>query len=93
VRIEEAPLPKWRQHWAKVRSEWRKGRDRRQKAWRTLRTAGSKAVGFAFEGAGATLISFGVHEMYRPAGYVTGGLLVWILLWSVKQDGKREGGR
>lgn len=37
---------------------------------------------------GATLISYGVYQVYPPAGLVVAGLLAWGLQWNY---GKEEG--
>ncbi len=37
---------------------------------------------------GATLISYGVHSVHAPAGYVVAGLLLWAIQWNY---GKEEG--
>jgi hypothetical protein len=39
---------------------------------------------------GATLISYGVWLVYVPAGFVTGGFMAWLLLWSNEKDRRGE---
>lgn len=33
------------------------------------------------------LVSFAVWQMYAPAGYGVGGLLVWALQWNYGKEG------
>lgn len=85
------PLPVWRQYLARYRDAWRRSRDRRTELRAAFVSTASAMLAIAISGAGAILIAYGVHEIYRPAGYVTGGLMCWLLLWSHERD--REGGR
>jgi hypothetical protein len=80
------PLPVWRQHLARYRDTWRRSKDRRKAALAALQSAVTLGLSLAFSGAGATLISYGVWEMHRPAGYITGGLMCWLLQWSRERD-------
>lgn len=85
------PLPVWRQHLARFRDRWRKSGDRRASVYAAFVSTASVMLGLAISGAGAILISYGVYEVYRPAGFVTGGLMCWLLLWSHERDrGRRE---
>lgn len=49
-----------------------------------------KALTLAISVLGAILISYGVLLVYVPAGYVVGGLMCWLLLWSHEQDRRRS---
>lgn len=73
------PLPR-RVQW------WRRTRNQRQAALKTLRTAAAALLILAVSVVGATLISYGVYQVYAPAGYVVGGLMCWLLLWSHEKD-------
>ncbi|QMP84385.1 putative cysteinyl-tRNA synthetase [Streptomyces phage Dagobah] len=85
------PLPAWKQRWAKFRADWRRSKDRRQKVRMTLQRTATLGVTLAFHLGGATLISFGVYQMYSPAGYICGGLMCWLLSWASERDtGRRE---
>ena len=77
------PLPRRVQY-------WRRTRERRQQAFRTFKITASKALTLAISVLGAILISFGVWSIYAPAGYIVGGFICWMLLWSHEQD---KGGR
>lgn len=78
------PLPR-RVQW------WRRTKNRRQTALTTLKSTASALLVLAVSILGATLVSFGVYQMYAPAGFITGGLMCWVLLWSHEQDrGRRQ---
>lgn len=84
VRDDLKPLPAWKQ-W------WRKGANRRKEARVTLGSTARAGLTLAITVLGATLISYGVWSACAPAGFVTGGILVWVMLWSHEQDkGRRE---
>ena len=70
---------------------WREGRIARARAWKSFKAVVAKVLTLAISVLGATLISFGVWQMYAPAGYIVGGALIWVLLWSHEQD--RKGGQ
>ena len=70
---------------------WREGRIGRARAWKSFKTVVVRVLTLAISVLGATLISFGVWQMYAPAGYIVGGALIWVLLWSHEQD--RKGGQ
>jgi hypothetical protein len=70
---------------------WRRTRDRRQAAYTTFKAMGAKALILAISVLGATLVSYGAWMIYAPAGYIVGGLLCWVLLWSHEQDHGRTG--
>lgn len=76
------PLPR-RVQW------WRKTRDARQQALKTFNAWAVKALTIAISMVGATLISFGVWNVYHPAGYIVAGLLLWGVQWNY---GKEEDG-
>lgn len=85
------PLPVWRQHVARLAAAWRRSKDRRHRACGTLVSAGIMLLTLAISTAGATLISYGVYRIYEPAGYIAGGFMCWLLLWSHERDkGRRE---
>lgn len=77
------PLPR-RVQW------WRRTRIRRQAAFTTFRSQVRKALTLAISVLGAMLVSYGVYQVYVPAGYVVGGMLCWVLLWSHEQDKRRS---
>lgn len=84
------PLPVWRQKLARYRDQWRRSKDRRHRAWVTLQSAVTLALTLAFTLGGATLISFGVYRMYAPAGYITGGIMCWLLQWAAGETNRRR---
>lgn len=77
------PLPVWKQ-W------WRRGRKQRQQAYVTMKSTVRTGLTLAITVVGATLISYGVWTACPSAGYVTGGVLVWVMLWSHEQDKRRS---
>ncbi len=77
------PLPVWKQR-------WRRGRKQRQQAYVTMQSTVRSLLTLAITVLGATLISYGVWTACAPAGYVTGGILVWVMLWSHEQDKRRS---
>lgn len=85
------PLPAWRQRLAQFRAWWKRSRYQRQKRYRTLGIAVQKLLTLAISVLGATLISYGAYLIYAPLGYITGGMLAWLLLWSHEQDRRRSG--
>lgn len=85
------PLPVWKQRLARFRAWWKRSKDRRRKGYRTLAIAAQRLLILAISVAGATLISYGAYLIYAPGGYIVGGLLAWVLLWSHEQDRKRSG--
>lgn len=80
------PLPVWRQRLAAARAAWRRSKDRRKRAASTLQSAGTLALSLAISLAGGTLIAYGVYLIFEPAGYITGGLMAWLLQWSHEKD-------
>lgn len=92
MRDDLTPLPRWRQTVAKWSHKWRMGRGRRAKAYANLKIVGARGLTLAISVLGAMLISYGVWQIYAPAGYIVGGLLCWVLLWSHEQDAKRGNG-
>lgn len=75
------PLPAWKQ-------AWRRGGNRRREARQAFKTVTASLLTLVVSVLGATLISYGVYQVYAPAGYIVGGIMCWLLLWSHEQDGK-----
>mgnify|MGYP001613227173 CR=1 FL=1 len=73
------PLPRRVQY-------WRRTKNQRQTALKTLKTTAAALVVLAVSVLGAILVSYGVYQVYPPAGFVTGGLMCWLLLWSHEKD-------
>ena len=73
------PLPRWLQL-------WRSTRNRRRAALVAFKSAVAALTVLAVSVLGAILVSYGVFQVYAPAGYVTGGLMCWLLLWSHEKD-------
>ena len=65
---------------------WRKTREARRRAFATFKTMVTKALTLAFSVLGAMLISYGVYQVYAPAGYVICGVMIWLLQWSYERD-------
>lgn len=86
------PLPAHRRRWREMKAWWVRSRNRREQGLKSLWNAGQKATAFAFQWLGGTLISFGVYQTYPPAGYIAGGLICWLLLWSGEADRRRRSG-
>lgn len=86
----DKPLPKWRSLLLLGRSKWRRGRYARSKAYANLKIAGAKLLTLAISVVGAMLISFGVWQIYAPAGYIVGGFLAFGLQWSHEKDKERR---
>lgn len=84
------PLPRWQQKRRALVAWWHRTRDRRRAAYRTFKSGAASALTLAISVVGAILISAGVYQMYAPAGYVVGGFMCWLLLWSHEQDGRRR---
>ncbi len=76
------PLPKWKQHRARMVAWWRQSRDRRRTGLKNLKNAGRKGLTLAISVLGAILVSYGVWTIYSPAGFVTAGLLLWAIQWN-----------
>lgn len=83
MRDDLTPLPR-RVQW------WHRTKNRRQTALTTFKSTASALLVLAISALGAILISFGVYQVYNPAGYVVGGMMCWVLLWSHERD---KGGR
>ena len=69
------------------REKWLQGRDRRQRAYRSFKAAGRRALTLAISVLGATLVGYGVWMIYAPAGFIVGGLVLWILQWNYGSKG------
>lgn len=81
------PLPAWKQRQKALVAAWRRSRDSRVRRYATLRNAGRRGLTLAISVVGAMLVSFAVWQMYAPAGYAVGGLLVWALQWNYGKEG------
>lgn len=79
MRSDLTPLPT-RVQW------WRSTAGRRQKALLAFKVMVGTLVSLAVSMLGATLISFGVYSVYRPAGLIVAGVLVFVLQWSHEKD-------
>lgn len=73
------PLPR-RVQW------WRETRNQRRAALTTLKSTAEALLILAVSVLGAILVAYGVYQVYAPAGFVTGGLMCWLLLWSHERD-------
>jgi hypothetical protein len=73
-----------------ARSKWRRGRHARSIAYANLKIVGAKLLTLAISVLGAMLISYGVWQVYGPAGYVVGGVLLFALQWSHEKDKERR---
>lgn len=81
------PLPKWKQHRARMVAWWRRSTDQRRKTTETLKKAGRRGLTLAISLVGAMLISYGVWSVHHPAGYATAGLLLWAIQWNYGDEG------
>jgi len=70
---------------------WRRSANRRRNARQSIVKAAPAVWWFAISVAGAILIAFGAYQIYAPSGYIVGGLLAWLLVWSNEQDKGRQG--
>ena len=84
------PLSTYQQYLRHWKAVWHRTRYRRQTAYKTFKTGVAKLLTLAVSVLGATLIAYGVYQVYAPAGYVTGGIMCWLLLWSHEQDERRR---
>lgn len=82
------PLPRWKQRRNVLVAWWRRSRDRRRTAVSTMAKAGRTGLTIAISVVGAILISYGVWQVHHSAGYVTAGILLWVIQWNY---GKEEG--
>lgn len=80
------PLPVWRQYLARYRDAWRRSKDRRKQALVALHSAVTSLLSLAFHAGGGTLIAYGAYLMAPPAGYITGGIMCWLVAWSAERD-------
>ena len=87
------PLPVWRQYLARYRAAWRGSKDRRKQGLVALHSAVTTLLSLAFQAGGGTLIAYGAYLMAPPAGYITGGLMCWLLVWSAERDRRGTGER
>ncbi len=84
------PLPYWKQRVNAGRGAWRRGKAARAKAYTSLKVVGQKLLTLAISVVGAILISMGAHQIYAPSGFIVGGILCWVLLWSAEKDKERR---
>lgn len=90
-RTDLKPLPTWQRRSRELRAWWRRKRIARQIAYKSFKVQVAKLLTLAISVVGATLISYGVYDVYAPAGYVVGGIMCWLLLWSHEKDrGRRQ---
>lgn len=82
------PLPRWKQRQRALLAGWRRSKDRRLRAARSAGKAGRRGLTLAISLVGLIMVSHGVYSVYPPAGYVTGGILLWVLQWNY---GSKEG--
>lgn len=82
------PLPKWEQRRRSLVAWWHRSRDRRRTAAKSLKSMGRRALTLAISLLGAMLVSYGVWQVYAPAGFVTGGILLWAVQWNYGEGGK-----
>lgn len=85
------PLPVWRQYLARYLAGWKASKDRRKQGLVALLSAAKVILSLAFQAGGGTLIAYGAYLMAPPAGYITGGLMCWLLVWSAERDQGRNG--
>lgn len=81
------PQPRWKQYRARLVAWWQRSRDRRQRAYTNLKTAGRRALTLAISLVGATLVSYGAWMIYAPAGYLVAGGLLWAIQWNYGDEG------
>lgn len=90
-RTDLKPLPTYKQYALHAGALWRRKRIARQIAYKSFKLQVAKLLTLAISVVGATLISYGVYDVYAPAGYVVGGIMCWLLLWSHEKDrGRRQ---
>ena len=85
------PLPVWRQYLARNLAAWRRSGDRRKRGLVALHSAVTTLLSLAFQAGGGTLIAYGAYLMAPPAGYITGGIMCWLVAWSTERDLGRNG--
>lgn len=85
---EFKPLPVWEQRRRALVASWRRSRDRRRKAYRSLASAARRGLTLAISMLGATLVSYAAWMIYAPAGFGIAGVLLWAIQWNY---GDREG--
>lgn len=82
MRNDPKPQPEWRQHRARMVAWWRRSRDSRQRAVTATRNGAARLLTLAISMLGAILVAYGVWAIYAPAGYITGGILLWAVQWN-----------
>jgi hypothetical protein len=85
------PLPPWRQRLARYQAAWKASKDRRREVLVALLSAAKVVLSLAFHAGGGTLIAYGAYLMAPPAGYITGGIMCWLVAWSTERDLGRNG--
>lgn len=80
------PLPRWKQRQHALVAAWRRSKDRRSKAYQTLKKAGRRGLTLVVSVVGATLVSYGVWSLHSSAGYVVAGLLLWAIQWNYGEE-------
>lgn len=76
------PLPAWRQRWNAHRDRWKKTRNRRKQRLAAFASLARRGLTLAISGTGATLVAIGVYQVFAPAGWIAGGLLLWAVQWN-----------
>lgn len=76
------PYPLWRQRLLRAQAAWRRSKDRRLKAYCAFRIAGRQGLTLAISLLGAILVAYGMGMIARPAGFIVGGVLLWVLQWN-----------
>lgn len=82
MRNDPKPQPRWKQDRDRVVASWRRSRDARRRTAETLRSWVAQLLTLAISMLGAILVAYGVWTIYAPAGYITGGLLLWAVQWN-----------
>lgn len=86
----EEPLPTWQRRARELAAYWRRTKNRRRETRKSFESGAAKLLTLAISVLGGILISYGVYQVYAPAGFVTGGFMCWLLLWSAEQDKRRR---
>lgn len=69
---------------------WRSTAGRRRNALIAFKAMVATLVSLAVSVVGATLVAYGVWCMHAPSGFITGGVLVYLLQWSHEKDREVE---
>jgi hypothetical protein len=76
------PLPRWKQRQRQMVAWWRRNRDARRRTLKSFRIQVQNTLTLAISVVGGMLISYGVWLVYVPAGFATGGILLWAIQWN-----------